>query len=81
VKAAAAPGKAVQLILREAGGSADTRVTGSDPVTLTGDWQHVQTTWTIKDPGRTSLEITIRLNAAAAGDAFLVDNVSVVQQP
>jgi len=81
VKAAGTPGKEVQLILREEGGSAQPTVTGTNPVKLTGDWQQIQVPITIKEAGRTSLEMLVRQNTAAAGDAFLVDNVSLVQQP
>jgi hypothetical protein len=73
-------GRQVSLVLRESGGATASESSRSAAVTLTSGWQELSITRAIARADRNSLEVYASQGAAASGDTFLVDNVSVTRQ-
>jgi hypothetical protein len=78
VKAAGTPGKQVVLAVRELGGASPESASRSEPVVLSDAWQQVTVTHTVQQPDRARVDVQVIQSGASEGDAFLVDNVSLV---
>jgi hypothetical protein len=81
IKADAAAGKPVQLVLRERGGAVGNQETSGAAVTPTSAWQQIAVSHTIAQGGRTGLDLFVKQANGAAGDAFLLDDVSLRLDP
>jgi hypothetical protein len=80
VKAASASGRQARIVLRESGGAIASESSASTVVALSSSWQQLSVTRTIARGDRTALEVYISQGGATSGDAFLVDNVSLVKR-
>jgi CSLREA domain-containing protein len=80
VRADTSVGKLSRVVIRESGGATPSQFSAGAPVTLTGDWQKVTVAHVVARADRTSLEVYVSQLSAADGDAFLVDDVSLVRQ-
>jgi hypothetical protein len=69
-------GKSARVFVRETSAGAATEV-ASSPVSLTYQFQRIETSWTVLDAGAT-VEVYVGEDAASVGDEFYADVVSLV---